>query len=86
MYHRPRNMIHTPTSISPPTDERSIQVIQEINALEAYLAQPSLGDTAQHSVTFGPATVHTPDTIIQGDFQHSGKAPSLSIFTLAFVS
>lgn len=85
MYHRTRNNFIPPKGHPPPVSEHSVQVIQEIDALEAYLANPPLDLIARRSVSFQTAAAtQRSNTACAADVGHSTPTPTITRWTPAF--
>ena len=54
-YHRTRNSFVPPKEYPIPSGEHSVQVIQEVDAIEAYMANPPLDSITRRSVMFQDA-------------------------------
>ena len=51
-YHRTRSTFTPPPNCPPPSGDHAVNVIKEVDAIEAYLANPPLGSLTRHSVSF----------------------------------
>lgn len=86
-YHRTRNMFTPPKNYPPPTGNQAVNVIKEVDAIEAYLSNPPLDSITCRSVSFQMAAdSQRKNTACTADVVGNDPTPTISRWTPAFSS